>query len=137
MRGEIALPVVRFGFGEVLDDGVAFAQKGEHVTAEEDRFGEWAEEGKGSSDAEVVSHLGCAGGERAEVVIGLHGAKDAFGHCGLKICGRLHGGVFAGEVLPDGEVLGAPGDLLVEFGETGGDAADGQGCSPEWMLAKR
>jgi hypothetical protein len=42
----------------LFDDGVALAKEGEHVAAEEEDFGDAAEEGKGSGDAEVVSHLG-------------------------------------------------------------------------------
>jgi hypothetical protein len=45
----------------------------------------------------------------------------------LEVGGRFDGGVFAGEVLPDAEVFRAPGDALGEFGEAGGDAADGEG----------
>jgi hypothetical protein len=59
-------------------------------------------------------------------VVGLHGAEDALDHSGLKVGGGLHGGVFAGEILPDAEVFCAPGDLLGELRETRGDAAYGQ-----------
>jgi len=59
-------------------------------------------------------------------VVGLHGAEDALRHGGLKVRGRPHGGVFAGEVLPDAEVFGAPGDLLGELNEAGGDASYGE-----------
>lgn len=76
---------------------------------------------------EKVFHLGCAGRESAKVVVGLHGAEDAFDHRGLEICGWLHSCVFAGEVLPDAEVFCAPGDLLIEFGEARGDTADSHG----------
>ncbi len=45
----------------------------------------------------------------------------------ISVAPELHGGVFAGEVLPDAEVFCAPGDPLGEFGEAGGDASNGQG----------
>ena len=115
------------GFSDLFDDGVAFAKEHQHVTAEEESLGEWTEDGKRSGDAEEVFHLGGAGGEGAEVVVGLHGAEDAFDHGGLEVSGRLHGGEFAGEVLPDAEVFCSPGDTLGEFGEAGGDASYGQG----------
>ena len=99
-------------FGELLDDCVTFAKESQHVAAEKEDFGEWAKNGKGSGDEEVVAHLGCTGGKGAEEVIRPHGAEDTFGHGGLKVCGRLHGGVFASKVLPDAEVFGAPSDLL-------------------------
>ena len=60
-------------------------------------------------------------------MIGLHGAEDAFDHGGLEVCGELHGGEFACEVLPNAEVFCAPDDLLGEFGETRGDAAYREG----------
>jgi hypothetical protein len=107
---KVALPVG--GFRDLLDNGVALAKECKHVAAEEDDFGEWAEDGKGSGDAEEIFHLGRAGGEGAKVVIGLHGAEDAFHHGGLEVGWRLHGGEFAGEILPDAEVFCAPGDLL-------------------------
>ena len=119
------MPVV--GFGEFFDDGVAFAEEGEHVAAEEESFGEWAEDRNGSGDSEVILHLGCARGQSAEVVVGLHGAKDALRHGGLKISERLHGCVLTGEVLPGAEVFRAPGDLLRKLNEPGGDACDGEG----------
>src|SRR5205823_4011798 len=123
--GKIAFPVG--GFGDSLDDGVAFAKEGQHVAAEEEGFGQRAENGEWGGDAEEVFHLGGAGGESAKVVVRLHGAEDAFDHGGLEVGGRLHGGEFGGEVLPDAEVFCAPGDLLGEFGEAGGDASYGQG----------
>ena len=115
------------GFGDLFDDGVAFAKEGQHVAAEEEGFGQWTENGERGGYAEEVFHFCGTGGEGAEVVIGLHGAEDAFDHGGLEVGGRLHGGVFAGEVLPDAEVFCPPGDLLGEFGEAGGDASYGQG----------
>jgi hypothetical protein len=57
-------------------------------------------------------------------VVGLHGAEDPLNHGGLKVCGWLHCGEFAGEILPDAEVFRPPGDLLVEFGQSGSDATD-------------
>jgi len=60
VRREISLPVVRFG--DLFDDGIAFAKEGQHVTAKEEGFGEWAKDGKRSGDPEQVFHLGGAGG---------------------------------------------------------------------------
>jgi hypothetical protein len=108
-------------------DGVAFAEEHQHVAAEEEDLGERAEDGKRGGDAEEVFHLGGAGGEGAEVVVGLHGTEDALDHGCLEVSWRLYGSVFAGEVLPDAEVFCSPSDALVEFGEAGGDAADGHG----------
>ncbi len=51
-------------------------------------------------------------------------------HGGLEVGGWLHGGVSAGEVLPDAEVFGAPGDLLVEFDEARGYAANCESLFP-------
>ena len=120
-----------FGFGEVFDDGVAFEEEGQHVAAEEEGLGERAEDRNGSGDSEVISHLGCTGGQGAEVVVGLHGAEDALRHGGLKIRGRLHGGVFAGEVLPDAEMFRAPGDLLGESTRPEVMPPIARACSPE------
>ena len=104
------------GFGDLFDDGVAFAKEHQHVAAEEEDFAEWAEDRQRGGDAEEIFHLGGAGREGAEVVVGLHGAEDAFDHGCLEVSWRLHGGVFAGEVLPDAEVFRSPGDALGEFG---------------------
>src|SRR5271155_3433292 len=110
--GKVALPVG--GFGDLLDDGIAFAEEHQHVAAEEEDFGEWAENWKRSSDAEEVFHFRGAGGKNAEVVVGLHGAEDALDHGGLEVGGWLHGGEFAGEVPPHSEVFRSPGDALGE-----------------------
>jgi hypothetical protein len=111
----------------LFDDGVAFAEEHQHVAAEEEGFGQGAEDGQRGGYAEEVFHLGGASGEGAEVVVGLHGAEDAFDHGGLEVNGGLHGGELAGQVLPDAEVFCSPGDALGEFEETGGDAAYSQG----------
>jgi hypothetical protein len=62
-----------------------------------------------------------------EEVVGLHGAEDALDHRDMEVDGSVERGGFAGKVLPDAEVFGAPGNALVEANEAGGDAACGEG----------
>ena len=111
----------------MLDDGVSFADEFQHVAAEKKHFGKRPEDGKGSGDAEEILHLGCAGGEGAEDVIGLHGTEDSLRHGDLEVGGWFDSGDFAGEVLPGAEVLGAPGDLVGEVGEARGQTANREG----------
>ena len=106
----------------MLDDGVALANESEHVSAEEKFFGHEAKDGRGRGYSEVVGHLGRAGGERAEVVVGLHGAEDSFVHGYLEVDRRFDGRDFVGEVVPEAEVFGSPGDAVGEALEAGGEA---------------
>jgi hypothetical protein len=118
------------GLGDALDDNVAFADEVEHVAAQEEVFGERAEEWERCGDAEDVLHLGERGREGMEDVVRLHRFEDALDHGDLKAGGSVEGGGFAGEVVPDAEVFGAPCDVLVETDKAGGDAI---GC--ESLLA--
>jgi hypothetical protein len=106
----------------LLDDGVALANESEHVSAEEEFFGHEAKDGRRRGYSEVVGHLGRAGGERAEVVVGLHGAEDPFVHGHLEVGWRFDGRDFVAEVVPEAEVFGSPGDPVGEALEAGGEA---------------
>ena len=106
----------------MLDDGVALANEREHVSAEEEFFGHEAKDGRGRGYLEVVGHLGRAGGQRAEVVVSLHGAEDSFVHGHLEVGWRFDGRDFVGEVVPEAEVFGSPGDAVGEALEAGGEA---------------
>jgi hypothetical protein len=110
--GEVLTPAA--GFGDLADDGVAFAAEGT------ERGGK----------AEVVAHFGAGrsvGGrmEGAEVVVVLHGLEGAAEHGVLEVEGWLEGSDGAGEVLADEEVAGAPGDLLAGTDEAGAGAGGG------------
>ena len=68
-------------------------------------------------------------------MIVLHGAEGAVNHRVLKVGGRFHGGDFAGEVLRDAEVSGAPCDTLVEIDEAGGYSGFGYGLLSEMHVS--
>jgi len=108
------------GFGDLLDDGVALAEQAAHVAGEDEALGEWAEQGDGGGEAEVVAHAGGAAGEREEEVVVLHEGEGAGEHGVLKGVGRVEAGDLRGEALADAEVAGAPGDAVAESHEAGG-----------------
>ena len=66
----------------------------------------------------------------------LHGAEGPFCHGVLKINGRLEGGDFAGEVVPEEEVLRAPGDPLAGADETRSDSFEGKGLFSEVYVSR-
>ena len=107
----------------MLDNGVALANESEHVSAEEDFFSQEAKDWRRRGYSEVVGHLGRAGGEHAEVVVGLHGAEGSFVHGHLEVGRRFDGRDFVGQVVPDAEVFGSPCDPVGEALEAGGEAA--------------
>jgi hypothetical protein len=55
-------------------------------------------------------------------VVGLHGAEDSFVHGYLEVDRRFDGRDFVGEVVPEAEVFGSPGDAVGEALEAGGEA---------------
>jgi hypothetical protein len=120
----------------LLDDGIAFANEREHVSAEKEFFGQEAKDGRRRGYSEVIGHLGRAGGERAEVVVGLHGAEDSFIHGHLEVAWRINCRDFVGEVVPEAEVFGSPGDLVGEVLEAGGEAAYCEGLFVEVYVSE-
>jgi hypothetical protein len=127
------LAVCRFGY--VLYDGVSFAKESLHITAENESFGDAAEEGDGCGEAEDVAHLGLAGGESAEVMVVLHGVEGSAEHGVLEVGGAVEGGDARGEALAEEEVSGAPGDGVTEGEETGGGAFERDGLLSEVGVA--
>jgi len=127
------------GFSDLLDDGVALAQKLTHVAAKNEVFGDPAEWTKRGGESKVIAHLGSrsvfGGGQLAEMVVVLHGAKGAAEHCVLKVAGWVEGGNDAGEVLADEEVAGAPGDGFSGANEAG--TGSGGGLLAEVGVAKQ
>lgn len=110
------------GLGDLLEDGASFVKQRLHVAAEKKCFGKRPEDRQGRGDVEDVLHFGEAGRQRSEEVVMGHGSKGAFDHGVLEVDGRTHGGDFAGEIVPEAEVLCAPGDALAEADEAGGDS---------------
>ena len=70
-------------------------------------------------------------------MIVLHGSENALEHCILKVDWRLHNPDFACKVVPDTEMLGAPGNALSQINQTGSHPARCHSLFSEMHIAKQ
>ena len=113
------------GFGDGLDEIVSFEEEVGQIAAQDEGFGEPAEETERCGEAEFVAHEGCAIGLQIEVVVVDEAFEHAAQHGVLEVVRAIVGGDDGLMRQVQSEVARAEGDGLIRADDAAGDACDG------------